>query len=61
MKRKASFCLIGLTGLVGCSVESQPVANSDPADAAVQGESLTIASDTENALTFVSLKVPNMH
>jgi hypothetical protein len=55
MNRRMSFCLMGVVGLIGCSEPNAPVANSDAA-VATQGS----PADNNEAVTFVSLKVPNM-
>jgi hypothetical protein len=59
MKRSAVLCQIALLGLVGCTVQTTPVADSSPRPEAVS----VVQAPTEDSTsaTLVSLKVPNMH
>lgn len=54
MKRSTTVCLMGLVGLAGCSDPATPT-SSGPAT------SQSVESADNEAATFVSLKVPNMH
>lgn len=53
MKKRLGVCLIG-AALVGCGGPGAPV----PVDAPSTAQTITEAGE---AVTFVSLKVPNMH
>lgn len=54
--KRAILCQVALVGLVGCGVETAntPIGITESAGT-------TQTSDANTALTFVSLKVPNMH
>lgn len=54
MNRKASVCLIGLIGLAGCTAPEPTASTNPPTTHSETGEDGTV-------MTFVSLKVPNMH
>lgn len=54
MKRSTSLCLIGVAGFIGCAEPNTPVVSSG-------SPSAQVSTEIGEALTFVSLKVPNMH
>ncbi len=69
MKRSSIVWQFALLAAVGCSAQPEPSASSPPATEStpiVQAEPAVAESAEEaeqgaSALTFVSLKVPNMH
>ncbi|NNE00992.1 MAG: hypothetical protein HKN47_27055 [Pirellulaceae bacterium] len=60
MKRSSIVWQFALLAVIGCSAQSDPVATTPvPTDAAVQSTD-TVPGEGAEAMTFVSLKVPNM-
>lgn len=59
MKRSSILCQIALLGLVGCAPQADPAAATSTPPTSTEA---TVATEqSADAVTFVSLKVPNMH
>ena len=63
MKRNVALCQIALLGLVGCTAQTTPVADSSSSRTAPRTVSQAQSGEAGHSASaiLVSLKVPNMH
>ncbi len=61
MKRSAILCQLAFVGVLGCSDGAAPDATTPDNEPAAESAAMQTPTEDSAAVTFVSLKVPNMH